>query len=33
MDVVSAPYGETFSLDAVKAALKLETRAVYMQAN
>ena len=32
VDVVSAPYGETFSLDAVKAALKLETRAVFMQA-
>ena len=32
MDVVSAPYGQTFSLDAVKAALKLETRAVFMQA-
>ena len=33
VDVVSAPYGQTFSLDAVKAALKVETRAVYMQAN
>ncbi|MGD0797387.1 MAG: alanine--glyoxylate aminotransferase family protein [Acidobacteriaceae bacterium] len=32
VDVVSAPYGQTFSLDQVKAALKLETRAVYMQA-
>jgi aspartate aminotransferase-like enzyme len=32
VDVVSAPYGETFSLDAVKAALKLETRAIFMQA-
>ena len=32
VDVVSAPYGETFSLDAVKAALKLETRCVFMQA-
>ena len=32
VDVVSAPYGSTFSLDAVKAALKLETRAVFMQA-
>ncbi len=32
VDVVSAPYGETFSLDAVKEALKLETRAVFMQA-
>ena len=33
VDVVSAPYGQTFTLDAVKAALKLETRAVFMQAN
>jgi aspartate aminotransferase-like enzyme len=33
IDLVSAPYGQTFSLDAVKAALKVETRAVYMQAN
>jgi aspartate aminotransferase-like enzyme len=33
VDVVSAPYGETFSIDEVKAALKLETRAVFMQAN
>ena len=32
VDVVSAPYGETFSLDEVKAALKLETRVVFMQA-
>ena len=32
VDVVSAPYGETFSLDAVKKALKIETRAVFMQA-
>jgi aspartate aminotransferase-like enzyme len=32
VDVVSAPYGETFSLDEVKAALHLETRAVFMQA-
>ena len=32
VDVVEAPYGQTFSLDAVKAALKLETRAVFMQA-
>ena len=32
VDVVSAPYGQTFSLDQVKAALKLETRAVFMQA-
>jgi aspartate aminotransferase-like enzyme len=32
VDVVQAPYGETFSVDEVKAALKLETRAVFMQA-
>jgi len=32
VDVVSAPYGSTFSLDQVKAALKLETRAVFVQA-
>jgi aspartate aminotransferase-like enzyme len=32
VDVVNAPYGQTFSLDEVKAALKLETRAVFMQA-
>jgi aspartate aminotransferase-like enzyme len=32
VDVVSATYGQTFSLDEVKAALKLETRAVFMQA-
>jgi aspartate aminotransferase-like enzyme len=31
-DVVSAPYGETFDLAAVKAALKLEHKAVYLQA-
>jgi len=33
VDVVSAPYGQTFSLDQVKAALKLETRAVFMQSS
>jgi aspartate aminotransferase-like enzyme len=33
VDVVSAPYGQTFSLDEVKAALKLETRAVFVQAS
>jgi len=33
VDVVSAPYGETFSIDQVKAALKLETRAVFMQSS
>jgi aspartate aminotransferase-like enzyme len=31
-DVLSAPYGQTFSLDAVRARLTKETRAVYMQA-
>jgi aspartate aminotransferase-like enzyme len=33
VDVVSAPYGETFSIDEVKAKLKLETRAVFMQSS
>jgi aspartate aminotransferase-like enzyme len=33
VDVVSAAYGETFSLDQVKAALRLETRAVFMQSS
>ncbi len=32
VDVVATPYGETFSIEAVKSALKLETRAVFMQA-
>jgi aspartate aminotransferase-like enzyme len=32
VDVVSAPYGQTFTLDQVSAALKLETRVVFMQA-
>ena len=31
-DVIEKPYGETFTLDEVKAALKLETRAVFVQA-
>src|SRR5580693_4790945 len=31
-DVLSMPYGQTFSLDEIKAALKLETRAVFVQA-
>jgi aspartate aminotransferase-like enzyme len=31
-DVVSAPYSETFSLDAIKTALRPETRAVIVQA-
>jgi aspartate aminotransferase-like enzyme len=32
VDVVSAPYGQTFSPDEVRKALKIETRAVFMQA-
>jgi len=32
VDVISKPYGTTFSLDEIKAALKLETRAVFVQA-
>jgi aspartate aminotransferase-like enzyme len=32
VDVVSAPYGETFPMDEVRKALKIETRAVLMQA-
>jgi len=32
VDVVSAPYGETFNLEEVRKALKTETRAVFMQA-
>lgn len=32
VDVLSAPYGETFSLDDVKNALKPDTRAIFMQA-
>ncbi len=31
-DVVEVPYGQTFTLDQIKAALKLETRAVFVQA-
>src|ERR1700732_79732 len=31
-DVVEKPYGQTFTLNEVKAALKLETRAVFVQA-
>ncbi len=31
-DVLSAPYGQTFTLDAVRARLTPEVRAVYMQA-
>ncbi len=32
VDVVSAPYGKTFDMDEVRKALKIETRAVFMQA-
>jgi aspartate aminotransferase-like enzyme len=32
VDVIEAPYGSTFTLDQVKTALKLETRAVFVQA-
>ncbi len=32
VDLVSAPYGQTFDLEEVRRALKPETRAVYMQA-
>ena len=32
VDVVSAPYGKTFDLEDVRKALKIETRAVFMQA-
>lgn len=32
VEVVEAPYGETILLDAVRDQLKLDTRAVYMQA-
>jgi aspartate aminotransferase-like enzyme len=31
VDVVQAPYGETFDLEAIRAALKPDTRVVYMQ--
>ncbi|MEO6807062.1 MAG: alanine--glyoxylate aminotransferase family protein [Edaphobacter sp.] len=31
-DIIEKPYGQTFSLDEIKAALKLETRAVFVQA-
>ena len=33
VDVVAKPYGQTFTIDEIKAALKLETRAVFVQAN
>ncbi len=32
VDVVSAPYGETFSIEEVQKALRIETRAIFMQA-
>jgi aspartate aminotransferase-like enzyme len=32
VDVVSAPYGQTFDLAGIRQALKADTRAVYMQA-
>jgi aspartate aminotransferase-like enzyme len=32
VDLVSAPYGETFALDAVRRALRPDTRAVFVQA-
>jgi aspartate aminotransferase-like enzyme len=32
VDLVTAPNGQTFSLDEIRAALKPDTRAVYMQA-
>ena len=33
VDVVKKPYGQTFTLDEIRAALKLETRCVYLQCN
>ena len=33
IDVVEAPYGQTFDLAAVKAALKPDTKAIYLQAS
>ena len=33
VDLVQKPYGETFTLDEIKAGLKLETRVVFMQGN
>src|SRR5579875_977547 len=33
VDVVSKPYGETFTADEIKTGLKPETRAVFVQAN
>src|SRR5271163_2260787 len=33
VDLISKPYGDTFDLAEIKSALKLETRAVFVQAN
>ena len=33
VDVVNKPYGETFSVEEIRAGLKLETRCVFVQAN
>ena len=33
VDTLSKPYGDTFEIEEVRAALKLETRAVFVQAN
>ena len=33
VDTLSKPYGDTFEIEEIKAALKLETRAVFVQAN
>src|SRR6201990_3419151 len=33
VDVVRKPYGQTFDIAEVKAALKIETRCIYMQAS
>ncbi len=33
VDVVTKPYGETFTTEEIKAGLKLETRCVFVQAN
>src|SRR5277367_2176473 len=32
VDLISVPYGQTFDLEEVRKALKIETRAVFMQA-
>ena len=32
VDLVTVPYGETFSLDAIRSALRADTRAVFVQA-